>query len=178
MLNSLHRFPVSVGDTILVRAGTPHAIGAGCFLLEIQEPTDYTMRVEKVTVAGETLTPMQIHYGVGEENMLDCFDYTPKSRKDIEDLFILKPHAGKDGAMSLVTYEDTPCFALSRVDGGEYSACEPSFLTVVATEDGGTLTGGGDTFTLVRGDKFFIPANTAFELRDAKVILCYPPQVK
>ena len=178
MLDAMHRIEVKPGDTVLVTGGTPHAIGAGCFLLEIQEPSDYTMRVEKVTVAGETLTPMQIHYGVGEENMLDCFDYTPKSREDIENLFILKPRVGKSGVMSLVTYEDTPCFALSRVNGGEYSACEPSFLTVVAIEDGGTLTGGGDTFALVRGDKFFIPANTAFELRNAKVILCYPPQVK
>ena len=91
---------------------------------------------------------------------------------------MLKPRAGKDGALSLVTYDDTPCFALSRVDGGSYSACEPSFLTVVAIEDGGVLSGGGDSFAISRGDKFFIPANTAFELTDVKVILCYPPQVK
>ena len=50
MLDILHRFKVSPGDTILVKAGTPHAIGAGCFLLEIQEPSDYTMRVEKQTI--------------------------------------------------------------------------------------------------------------------------------
>ena len=178
MLDAMHRIEVQPGDTVLVTGGTPHAIGAGCFLLEIQEPSDYTMRVEKVTVAGEALTPMQIHYGVGEDNMLDCFDYTPKTRKDIEDMFVLKPRAGKDGARALVTYDDTPCFALSRVDGGNYSACEPSFLTVVAIEDGGVLSGGGDSFAISRGDKFFIPANTAFELTDAKAILCYPPQVK
>ena len=93
-------------------------------------------------------------------------------------MFVLKPREGKDGALSLVTYDDTTCFALSRVDGGEYSACEPSFLTVVAVEDGGTLTGGGDTFELSRGDKFFIPAETAFTLTDAKAILCYPPKAK
>ena len=37
MLDTMHRFEVSEGDVILVTAGTPHAIGAGCFLLEIQE---------------------------------------------------------------------------------------------------------------------------------------------
>lgn len=178
MLDAMHRIEVKPGDTVLVTGGTPHAIGAGCFLLEIQEPSDYTMRVEKVTLAGQVMTPMQIHYGVGEDNMLDCFDYTPKSREEIEKLFMLKPRAGKNGALSLVTYDDTPCFALSRVDGGEYSACEPCFLTVVAVEDGGVLTGGGDTFAIARGDKFFIPAETEFSLKDAKVILCYPPEAK
>lgn len=69
MLSALHRFEVKPGDTILVKAGSPHAIGAGCFLLEIQEPCDYTMRVEKTTVAGEKLSPAQIHYGVGEEQL-------------------------------------------------------------------------------------------------------------
>ena len=49
-----------------------HAIGAGCFLLEIQESSDYTMRTEKVTVAGDILTPMQIHYGVNAE-VIVCY---------------------------------------------------------------------------------------------------------
>ena len=39
MLDSLERFDVKAGDTILIEGGMPHAIGAGCFLVEIQEPT-------------------------------------------------------------------------------------------------------------------------------------------
>lgn len=54
MQNSLHRFPICTGDTIIVRAGTPHAIGAGIFLMEIQEPTDYIMRVGKNACRRET----------------------------------------------------------------------------------------------------------------------------
>jgi mannose-6-phosphate isomerase len=177
MLDAMHRIDVKPGDTILVTGGTPHAIGAGCFLLEIQEPSDYTMRTEKVTLAGQVMTPQQIHYGVGEENMLDCFDYTPKTRADIERMFLLKARDKGDGSTALVTYHDTTCFALSRVDGGEYRACEDCFVTVVAIADGGTLTGGGDTFTLSRGDKFFIPAKVAYELKGASAILCYPPKV-
>ena len=44
MLDSLERFDVKAGDTILIEGGMPHAIGAGCFLVEIQEPTDFTIR--------------------------------------------------------------------------------------------------------------------------------------
>lgn len=42
MLAGMQKYPVHPGDTILIEGGMPHAIGAGCFLVEIQEPTDYT----------------------------------------------------------------------------------------------------------------------------------------
>ncbi len=52
MLGMLHRIEVKPGDTFLIEGGMPHAIGAGCLLVEIQEPTDYTFRTEKVTPQG------------------------------------------------------------------------------------------------------------------------------
>lgn len=52
MLACLHKIPVHRGEVILIRGGVPHAIGAGCFLTEIQEPTDYTIRVERTTPSG------------------------------------------------------------------------------------------------------------------------------
>ena len=35
-----------IGDVYLVPAKTVHAIGAGCLILEVQEPTDYTIQPE------------------------------------------------------------------------------------------------------------------------------------
>lgn len=37
---------VEVGDVYLIRAGLIHAIGAGCTILEVQEPTDFTIQIE------------------------------------------------------------------------------------------------------------------------------------
>ncbi len=176
MLAAMHRFEVKAGDVILVTGGTPHAIGAGCFLLEIQEPSDYTMRVEKTTVAGEQLTPKQIHYGVGEEAMLDCFEMLPMSENGIKERFFLKGSVGENGEIRLVTYDDTVCFALSLVDGGHYRAQEKSFVTVVALDNGGTLKVNGDSYDLRRGDRFFVPAGSETELKDAKAVICYPPK--
>ncbi len=176
MLDAMHRFEVKAGDTILVTGGTPHAIGAGCFLLEIQEPSDYTMRTEKVTVAGDTLTPMQIHYGVGEEKMLDCFDYTPKSRNEIQDKFFLKPRKASDSTTTLVSYEDTPCFALEQIKCNLLTIEKPHFVTLIATKSGGELKYQDEIFNLNRGDKFFIPANTQISLSNAEGIICYPPK--
>ncbi len=173
MLNSMHRFEVKKGDTVLVTAGTPHAIGAGCFMLEIQEPTDYTMRVEKITVAGEHLTPMQIHYGIGEEKMLDCFDYTPKTREQTKKAYFLS-QGNTYGA--LVDYCDTPCFALSKADSGEHIINSPDCVTAVFLDDGGEIEYGNIRQSAERGDKFFIPANTKTIIRGAETLLCEPPK--
>jgi len=46
MLAALNRVPVSAGDEIFVPAGTPHAIGGGILLLELQEPSDLSLLLE------------------------------------------------------------------------------------------------------------------------------------
>lgn len=177
MLDAMHSFEVKAGDTVLVTGGTPHAIGAGCFLLEIQEPSDYTMRTEKVTVAGDTLTPMQIHYGVGEEKMLDCFDYTPKSREKIYNEFFLSERKTKNSAITkLVTYDDTSCFALEKIKCDNLALKKEHFITIIATQNGGIMKCDKEEFHLNRGDKFFIPANTEITLVDSEVLVCYPPR--
>ena len=176
MLAAMHRFEVAPGDVILVTGGTPHAIGEGCFLIEIQEPSDYTMRVEKTTLAGEKLTPMQIHYGVGEEKMLNCFDYTPRTEAQTHAKHFLEHTKGELGETELVRYSDTHCFALKKVCGGTYTKKESCFITVVVTEDGGTLSYDGGIWNLKCGDKFFVSAETEFTLENACAVLCYPPK--
>ena len=177
MLEAMHKFPVKAGDTILVRSGYPHAIGAGCFLLEIQEPCDFTMRVEKVTVAGEVLTPNQIHYGVGEEKMLDCFDYTPRTREEVYNHCFIQP-ISKGEIIEIVGYKDTPCFMLEQLKGGEYILNRDYFVCIVVTADGGTMEQGGTTIELKRGDKYFISALCEnVILKDAEVLICCPPKM-
>jgi mannose-6-phosphate isomerase len=46
LLSALNRVPVSPGDAIVVPAGLPHAIGAGVFVAELQEPTDFSVLLE------------------------------------------------------------------------------------------------------------------------------------
>lgn len=179
MLGRLHRLTVHEGDTVLVRAGTPHAIGKGCFLLEIQEPTDYTMRVEKVTVSGDRLTPMQIHYGVGEEALLDCFIYEGLSEEQARERYILPRRRGGDGwaGEMLVTYEDTPCFALGVMREGEHIAPE-SFVTLVATAES-ELELPSESIRLGRGDKLFVPCGCGeLSCATGEMIVCYPPRLE
>jgi len=63
MLDCLHRIEVKTGDTFIIRGGVPHGIGAGCFLVEIQEPTDYTVRTERITPSGLAVADFYVSPG-------------------------------------------------------------------------------------------------------------------
>jgi len=178
MLDALHCFRVEPGQTILVPGGTPHAIGGGCFLLEIQEPTDYTMRMETTLLDGSRLTPMQIHYGVGVDKMLKCYDYTPRTREETVNEYFLRERdffAGGYTGTHLVTYDDTDCFALDRVEGDYRERTEVS-LTLIALESGGSVECGGEKFSLKRGDRFFVKAGSEFCAVGATMLICRPPK--
>jgi mannose-6-phosphate isomerase len=57
----LHRFEARPGDSILIEAGTIHAIGAGVLLAEIQQMSDATFRVYDWNRVGPDGKPRQLH---------------------------------------------------------------------------------------------------------------------
>ena len=71
MLGCLHKFPVKAGDLWFVAGGVPHAIGGGCLMIELQEPSDLMVIPERVTPAGITLAGQKLHGGLGFEKMFD-----------------------------------------------------------------------------------------------------------
>lgn len=91
MLASIHKMEVKKGDTILIPGGIPHAIGEGCFLMEIQEPTDYTIRVERTTPKGLVIDDRLCHQGIGFEKMFDCFSYEGVTRKEALERWFVRP---------------------------------------------------------------------------------------
>ena len=57
MLSATNRIPVRAGDAVLCPAGVPHAIGAGILLIEVQEPTDFSVLLEWEGFAIDGPTP-------------------------------------------------------------------------------------------------------------------------
>ena len=57
----LHRFEARPGDSVLIEAGTVHAIGAGVLLAEIQQMSDATFRVYDWNRVGPDGKPRQLH---------------------------------------------------------------------------------------------------------------------
>lgn len=144
MLAGMQKYPVHPGDTILIEGGMPHAIGAGCFLVEIQEPTDYTIRVERTTPSGFAVADSMCHQGLGFEKMFECFHYEPHSREEIHDRWFIEPETVLKTAggsiTTLVGYRNTPLFRLDEVNVSDTLTvdCPPRGSGIYVLEGAGT----------------------------------------
>jgi len=179
----MHKVPVKNGEVYIIMGGTPHAIGPGCFLLEIQEPTDYTISLEKCNTLGEKLPDFLCHQGVGFEKMFDCFNYINYTSDGLLDAFKLTPVQidANDSYIytQIISYDCTPCFSLNRLEvmKNYTHQClgKPSALAVV--NGAGSIAG----IKVTCGDCLFIPAmaeafNIVSEGPETMTILeCLPP---
>lgn len=68
----LHRVPVAAGDSLLIPAGTVHAIGEGVLLAEIQQSSDLTFRLFDWNRVGSDGKPRPLHI----RESLQCIDFS------------------------------------------------------------------------------------------------------
>lgn len=163
MLGCLHRFEARPGETVLIKGGVPHAIGAGCFLAEIQEPTDYTIRVERTTPSGFAVDDQMCHQGIGFNRMFDCFHYDGVSREEARKRWFVprRPlYKGQEGEVSvLVGYEDTPFFCMRELIVQETLVLEEkNFSGLYVLQGNGILTNDRNQLPLRKGGQYFVPA--------------------
>ena len=188
MLDCLHRFDVSPSDTILIEGGVPHAIGPGCFLAEIQEPTDYTIRVERTTPSGFPVADFMCHQGLGFERMFDCFDYEGLSREEVRERWFLQPRSelkeDGDHVQTLVGYKDTPMFSMRRLDVHASLGIDlpARFSGLYVLSGRGEMICKGHSQSIRQADQYFLPAGTG-QLRftasagqDLVILQCFGPQ--
>lgn len=186
MLECLHRIPVSAGECYFIAAGMPHAIGAGCFLVEIQEPTDFTMRTELVTPGGLRIDERQCHQGAGYERMLDCFHYDGASLEETlaryrsEPVRVLETAGG--AVDSLIDTRQTELFSMRRVQvAGEMTLPAVDCMRILIVLEGeGELRAGGCIMGARRGDTIVARADCpALELSASgglTLLECRPPK--
>jgi mannose-6-phosphate isomerase len=187
MVDSLHKFYVKPGDVFLLEGLVPHAIGSGCFLIEVQEPTDYTMRVEKTAIDGSLLPDMLCHQGVGFEKMLECFNYEGLSREETLNRWyktpslIRKESGGEE--LFLIGDKDTKCFSMKKFTIKDTFEVidNPSFRVIIVLSGDGKLVYKEGEVHLSQGDMFFLPYGvdeiTYKNSGDCslEIIGCYPP---
>ena len=185
MLDCLHRFEVQPGDAFIIYGGVPHAIGGGCFLMEVQEPTDYTMRVEKITPGGLAISDDLIHQGVGEENMLKCFHFDCCSFEEATKRWKITPQTIETSDsckyMTIFNEKHTNCFGLNELNlnGEFFMKSNGSFFVGVIYSGEVAITCGGQNYSFSQGDEIFFPAAIKTIIwkttKPAKILLCYPP---
>jgi len=156
----VNRYPVRNGDVFFVPAGVIHAIGAGCLILEVQEPTDFTIQPERW--CGEYRLSDEVMYmGLDRETAVGCFDFSYYGWNVAEDnrKYPVTMESGKGYVRDqLIGADTTECFLMERlrVNGGMYNLA-PGAVYIV-TDGEGVLTGDGYARTVRKGEYFYLPA--------------------
>lgn len=194
MLDWLHRLAVKPGDVVLVEGGTPHAIGAGCFMIELQEPTDLIVTPERQTLSGLPFSDKKMHAGLGFERMFDCFAYEGMDEQEIRRRYFIQPEESREpenqALRTLIGRQATDKFCLQEllVDGTAMVSWPDDYVVAVVlrgsgqvqelTADGKEPNGqtGGPFCTLKPGDQLFIPADAGPLLwtGQLQVVICRP----
>lgn len=183
MLSCMHKIPVKPGDTVFIAGGMPHAIGAGCLLVEIQEPTDYTIRIERVTPKGLQIADSLCHQGLGFEKMFDCFHYEGMSCEEVVNRYFIPSEIldeSPNGRRNLlIGGAHTDLFRLEEIlveDTLTVNHCAV-FCGLYVLEGSGELLTAGHSQHLEKAQQYFLPAGVGdFSLKktgDALRVFCF-----
>jgi mannose-6-phosphate isomerase len=169
----LRRVPAEVGMTVLIPAGTPHALGAGILIYEIQQPSNVTFRLDdwgRVDAAG---LARPLHHREG----LVLVD--PLSRPEPIPRVPLRDAAADRALLVATSY-----FALERIALAEDAAIRlaavesPQVLTPVAGAV--MLDASGWVAAVAAGETIILPAGQAGTLsgrRDSVILRGWVPDL-
>lgn len=171
LLGALHEVPVSAGDILLVPAGTAHAIGEGILLVELQEPTDFSIMLEQPVAAG-----LQPELGLGWDVALGAVDRVGLSEAQLRAL-VGTPRQLRTGASALLPELADRYFRAERIEPAPVAELDTGFSILIVLEGDGRLLASAGECQLSRGDTVLIPyAAGAAELQGELVaVRCRPP---
>ena len=172
LLASLRRTEVQVGDAVLVPAGVAHAIDAGIFVLELQEPTDLSALLEWEGFAVDGIKDG--HLGLGFETVTDALMLEPLADAEFESLITHNVFSG--GALrSVLPLKSDGYFRAHLAPGtGDFPA---GFAVALVLDGSGSITfANAPEMAITKGDAVVIPYSAgAFTFSGANAIVCRPP---
>ena len=173
LLDSLMFLEVSAGDVVFVPAGVPHAIEAGIFVLELQEPTDLSILLEwdGFAVDGDK----DGHLDLGYEVALDALRLEPLTEQEISQI-ITRFDKEKSSSQRIFNSIADDFFRADYLSGDNV-VVDAGFGILLILEGSGKLEfSDSNTLQVEAGDAVVI-ANAAgsFTLKGAKGIISRPP---
>jgi mannose-6-phosphate isomerase len=176
LLASLQKFKVKAGDTVFVPAGVPHAIGAGIFVLELQEPTDLSALLEWNDFAVDGVKDG--HLGLGFDTVLDALRYTPIEKAEADKLVFANRLFTQTDA-SVFTDVANPYFRADYLTGkgSKIGAGFSIFLTLDGS--GNIAFENALAMEIQKGDAILIPHSAGgWTLNGASGVVSRPPLAK
>lgn len=160
LASCLNRVEVKAGDVYLIPGKTVHAIGAGCLVLEIQEPTDYTIQPE-YWCGDYRLSDEERYIGLLKERAIQCFDFGAKGQESIsacKKSAVTESEDNNYRKERIVSGEETHCFGVNRYRIKTEMALKQGAAVYVVTDGRGKVTGDKYARELKKGNYFFMPA--------------------
>lgn len=153
--DALAQYDVKEGDCFFIPAGRIHAIGAGCYLAEIQQTSDVTYRIYDYKRRDKDGNLRQLH----TQEAAESIDYTILS--DYRQQY--QPVQNEGQLLVECPYFNTAVYDLTEPMEIDYSELD-SFVILIGLKGEGTLIIDGEETILHAGESILIPA-TAKEVR-------------
>ena len=156
IIDALASHEAHEGDVFFIPAGRIHAIGAGCFVAEIQQTSDVTYRIYDFKRKDKNGNYRELHTKEAAESI----DYTvlPNYRAEYEK----KQNEGIQ--VATCPYFTTAVYDLTEPMTLDYSELD-SFVILIGVKGEGKLICEGEELSFQTGDTVLIPATT----KDVKV---------
>lgn len=173
---ALNRVPVASGDAWLVPAGVPHAISAGVTLVELQEPTDFSILLEW---AGFNIDgPRDGHLGLGFDVALRALDVSGWDPGRLATLSAPRPDAASEpGVTPLLPVRADPFFRADRVAVTAPVTFGPGYAILVVTGGSGRIEYPAGSLPVQRGATVLVPYGAGPVTFDGRweALRCRPP---
>ena len=159
MLACFDPIPVRAGDCFVVPAGVPHAIGAGVFMLELQQPSDWVVRCE-FAVGGYTLPESARFMGLSLDECLEIFDYRPHGRDAFRQIPRVVNRTEDFIEEEIIGSTFHSVFRLHRLRGtgpATWDCADPGVVVVVAGS--GSIRVNGQAQPFKRGGTLLLPSS-------------------
>ena len=179
------KIPVKPGDAFMIPGGTPHALGPGVLMVEIQEPSDLVIRFE-FERGGYVLPESARFMDKGIDFGLTIFDLTALTPDDLASRVRCHPtrlaeHDDGSYVDQLIGPQNTDCFRVTTTHlAGPVTRAPGAFSIAIVTKGRVQAKVGQHTITLNPYERALLPAGLGpvqwHPLTDtADVLECHPP---
>jgi len=147
------RLPVSPGDTFYVPSGTPHTIGAGMILCEVQQNSDLTYRLYDFHRVDANGNPRELHVA----RAMSVIDFAHRKGGKVSSVALPSANSAKKSLLV-----GCPYFATERWDlaAQHRTNSDPAHFDLLVILSGrGSIQWSGGSSPYQQGECWFIPAN-------------------
>lgn len=152
IMDVLKRYDVKEGDVFFLPAGRVHAIGAGCFIAEIQQTSNITYRIYDYDRRDAEGKGRELHTELAK----DAIDYTlyPDYRTSYQ------PEENKPVSLASCKYFTTNLLDLDKEISRDFRLLDSFVVYICMKGTCGLTDNKGNKLTLKQGQTVLLPADT------------------